>query len=232
MLIAATLHIGIFQIVMLCYSVILLSEIELNWLEQLSGKILKGRMPPSPPAHLVYPGQVTRLLSGSGAAVLAIILVLDLWYGNRFFNPANVRRPAWIEQFIIYTSFRQSWGMFSPDAPRHDHQLVIDGEFTDGTHADLINGGPVKLNPADYSTVAWDQQLDCLTRLFTARGAPGSEISQWLLTRRGGLTIPPGKHLRHVTVWIISDRSPAPEERNAGIHHDMITTRLFDQDCS
>lgn len=49
-------------------------------------------------------------------------------------------RPQWVEAMVVYGRLFQGWSMFSPDPPREDGWVVVDGRTKDGRKIDPLTG--------------------------------------------------------------------------------------------
>jgi hypothetical protein len=97
--------------------------------------------PPSPLAVQVREGLVG--LREAAVAVLIFAAFLQVlnqnwWIPKRF----KVRQPRITQAIIDYPRLLQGWSMFSPDAPREDGTIVVDGVTADGRHLDPFTGAP------------------------------------------------------------------------------------------
>jgi hypothetical protein len=70
--------------------------------------------------------------------VAAIIQALNQnwWVPERF----KMRQPRITQAMIDYPRLTQGWSMFSPDAPKEDGTIVVDGVTADGRHLDPFTG--------------------------------------------------------------------------------------------
>jgi hypothetical protein len=88
--------------------------------------------------------QVTEALLGLREATIAVLLVAAIiqalnqnwWVPERF----KMRQPRITQAMIDYPRLTQGWSMFSPDAPKEDGTIVVDGVTADGRHLDPFTG--------------------------------------------------------------------------------------------
>lgn len=108
-----------------------------------SGRAPSSDAPPAPPAPkpsagLVLARTCTREVL---AGVMLIAVFIQITNDNRFI-PAHlkIRQPEVLKPLILYPRILQGWSMFSPDAPRDDGTIIVDGVTADGRHLDPFTG--------------------------------------------------------------------------------------------
>jgi hypothetical protein len=97
--------------------------------------------PPSPLAVQVREGLVGLREAAVAVMIFAAFLQVlnqNWWIPKRF----KVRQPRITQAIIDYPRLLQGWSMFSPDAPREDGTIVVDGVTADGRHLDPFTGAP------------------------------------------------------------------------------------------
>lgn len=98
-------------------------------------------------------------------AVAAALACVSL--GSNFASAGLLAYPAPLRQGLRSAELWQNWTMFAPWPARMDGWLVVDGEFVDGTHADLFRGGaPQWTRPAlvssTYRNSHWRKYMELL----------------------------------------------------------------------
>jgi hypothetical protein len=81
---------------------------------------------------------------------LMIIAMGQLVTDNRVFHRwSQWRQPALAQTIVDYLQFFQGWGMFAPEAPTEDFNVVVDATTADGRHVDPFNeaASPNAANP-------------------------------------------------------------------------------------
>jgi uncharacterized membrane protein YphA (DoxX/SURF4 family) len=229
------LNLGLFQVFMIVHSIILLSNREIAWIENIfvsCGSLFRKVNIFQSQAHIQTSQVLTirkrglHLLRELSLLMLLVIFVTDIVSSNAFFRDWEIIRPKWVSYFVAYTSFRQSWGMFSPDVPQHDFYLVFDALLDDQTHVNMMTGKKVDLSALRYGAQAWNEQIDSIARLFHGKGSRNMlEIERWLRERRAGLIVPEGRKVIGITVWTVTDRTPRPEERHLIEPLDVTVTK-------
>lgn len=72
--------------------------------------------------------------------VLMIYSAGQLFTDNRVFRHfGNWHQPGWSRMVTDYLQLHQGWGMFAPEAPTEDFNVVVDAVTEDGRHVDLFN---------------------------------------------------------------------------------------------
>jgi hypothetical protein len=82
-------------------------------------------------------------LRESFAAGLLFTVVLQTSHDN-YWLPAKLRFdvPRALSPLITYPRIIQGWSMFSPEAPKQDGTIVVDGVTEGGKHVDPLTGNP------------------------------------------------------------------------------------------
>lgn len=90
--------------------------------------------------------QIDEAMMGLREAFVAVLLVgaviqalnQNWWVPQKY----KMRQPRVTQALIDYPRMLQGWSMFSPDAPRDDGTIVVDGVTADGRHLDPFTGAP------------------------------------------------------------------------------------------
>jgi predicted DCC family thiol-disulfide oxidoreductase YuxK len=215
---------GFAQLANLCYDVFARNRHKISrWL----GMAACGVPQPAPAVAMAAGGaeppsiirSIPRIVFREGLVLLVfVVCVSQVLVENagprRIFH---INQPQWMSDFIWYPRIAQGWGMFAPDAPVDDGNIVIDALTTDGRHIDPITrttpimddvappGGKYPMQPqwCDYfnrirlpgNAVYRAQFRDYLLRL-------------WTMERR-----PPEDRIVSMDVWWVSHQTVRPGEK-------------------
>ncbi len=218
------LNLGLFEYLMITLLTTLLSSRELDWIEH---KVIRRWI-----TYETIPYSTTTrsfLMNSALSCLLAFIFFSHLIGGNTAFRSiGHPQLPKSVNWFVNYTSYRQTWAMFAPDAPTHDSYLIFDATLADGSKVDLITGQPFVIKPLERLDRYWDQQLDSVIRLFfPGRGIPPVELTRWIEHRRGGIAIPSNAEILSLVIHEVIDRSPTPGERHIASSFDLQVNEKF-----
>lgn len=230
--IGSLLNLGVFPVAMFVHLLILISDKELSYI----ATFFKLPNDSSSQDHnCCVNGLGFRKSAFCGAsAMVAFIFVTHIIEGNWIFRGlTNYRAPQWVQSVVNYTSFRQSWSMFAPDAPDHDFQTIWIGELDNGEKIDLLRGIPAEVKPVEHGDKVWNQPLDAVNGMLVFEKGIVSpvEIERWVKERRGGMKIPEGRTLKRFEIIKIEDRSAKPSE-NRSQKYDVQTTSLLKFDVN
>ncbi|MGB8223224.1 MAG: HTTM domain-containing protein [Polyangiales bacterium] len=145
--IAAVANVGSFSLVMIAYSMFLVSPADWAYLR---GKLLARRgqgawvvaaltLPEVDPA--TTPKQTPlHWLSNAFLAFLVVAAISQVLVEN-WAVPAFLKheQPKWVQATIQTFRLNQGWSMFAPNAPRDDMWIVVDAVTSDGRHIDPYN---------------------------------------------------------------------------------------------
>ncbi len=145
--IAAVANVGSFSLVMIAYSMFLVSAEDWEWLR---GKLvaLRGSNAPAVAAltlPTVDPAQTPkrsplRWLSHAFLALLVVAAIsqvlVENWSVPKFLKH---QQPKWIQATIQSFRLNQGWSMFASNAPRDDMWIVVDATTIDGRQIDPYN---------------------------------------------------------------------------------------------
>jgi predicted DCC family thiol-disulfide oxidoreductase YuxK len=126
-----------------------------------------------------------------------------------------IHQPLWMEAVVQYPRLFQGWGMFAPDAPTDDGNLVIDGVTAEGQHFDPVADGPPRLDvgPPGGRYPMQQNWCDYANRIRlpgNAHHRPG--LRDWLLREWRLAGRPERTRLVSFDVYWLHRRSPAPGE--------------------
>ncbi len=194
--------IGMFQYVMLGFSLILIPG---EWWGRWYGS-----EPLKSPRLESFSIDDLRVPIRIFGALLVCAAAMDLLLGNKLTNQyVNFARPHVFLVFPDYFSHRQSWGMFSPEAPRSESLLYFEGVSTDGQAVDIFSGRVSAFAEAELFNQRWTSHKDYLMRLsIPAYSYLKIEVERWLRERRAGLDKDTFSKVRTVNVWKITRESP------------------------
>ncbi len=145
--IAAIANVGLFSLVMLAYSMFLVSPEDWEWLRDKLGSrrpdndavVAALTLPPSG-ATLPSKWRVIRWASNTLLAVLVVAstsqVLVENWIIPPFLRP---QQPKWMQATVMSLRLNQGWKMFAANAPRDDLWLVVDAVTVDGRHIDPVN---------------------------------------------------------------------------------------------
>jgi hypothetical protein len=167
------------------------------------------------PTPLAEQWFVTRsAIRESLATIVLIAVVCQLSHDNWWLPPklklAEV--PQMLRPIIDYPHIVQGWSMFSPDAPKTDGLLVIDGVTADGRHLDPFTGKAPDFE-APLHGPFWHTQLECdyhLKMSFDGNKGYREEFKQYLLRWAQVEGRPPQDRLVSFDVYWVSNDSPPP----------------------
>ena len=154
--IALVSNVGLFSIVMIVYSTLLISTEDWDWLrDRLAARrgadasIVKAMTLP-PEGAVTAPPSKWRWVAAPLLLFLVIVATSQALVENRSIaNLVKVPQPKWIQASVMIFRLNQGWQMFAPNAPRDDAWIVIDAVTEDGRHVDPLN--EVAANYADPS---------------------------------------------------------------------------------
>lgn len=225
--IGSLLNLGLFPIAMFVHLLILISDKELSYITKrlnLSDDL------PSESIPRCNSCLGLRKLAACGASLaVAFIFVTHVIEGNWIFRGlTSYRAPLWVQSVANYTSFRQSWSMFAPDAPDHDFQTIWVGELDNGEKIDLLRGIPAEIKPVAHGDKHWNQLLDAVNGMLVFEKGIVSpvEIERWVRERRGGMKLPRDRILKRFEIIKVNDRSPKFSEDRYK-KYDVETTSLL-----
>lgn len=160
-------------------------------------------------AKIIFIG---RLFGEVCSIFIIVVMSYHLLAANRISRKyVPIQLPKWVYQFVEYTSFREGWNMFSPEAPINDSYTVIDIELDTGEHIDIQNGKPPLLEMLAPGITEYDAHYDSYYRMLMYDQRYQLEFSRWLFKRgaQGFKFDLPSKPVA-AHIWAISDSSPKP----------------------
>jgi hypothetical protein len=170
--------------------------------------------PTNEPTPLSEQVAMTRLaLRESGVFILLIAFVFQVGQDN-WWLPASLRlkQPAVLQPLVLYPRMLQGWSMFSPDAPKQDGTIVVDGITADGKHLDPFTGEPPDFDAPLHGP--WFQsQLWCdyfLKISFDGNKGYRDELKKYLFNWQRLKGRPSNERLVSFEVYWVSNDAPPP----------------------
>jgi hypothetical protein len=126
----------------------------------------------------------------------------------RWLKPGQME---WMRMVVEYPRLFQGWGMFAPNAPMDDVNIVVEATTVSGRLVDPLNerGSRLAPVPADHIVEFLDQDeyfCDYIQRI-SGQGAYHPALSEWI-QRYHERTGNPDDRLMHFDVYSITDVSP------------------------
>lgn len=148
------------------------------------------------------------------ASIVLLAVVCQLSHDN-WWLPPKLRIPEVpqvLRPLIDYPHMIQGWSMFSPDAPKTDGTIVVDGVTADGRHLDPLTGKAPDFEAPLHGP--WFQsQLECdyfLKMSFDGNKAYREELKQYLQRWSQIENRPPSDRLVSFDVYWVSNDAPPP----------------------
>lgn len=225
------MNLGIFVPVMLAFGVHLLPwsfwEKQPSWPGRVR-KFVQGKA-----AHLETASTLllrlanTRPAESTRTQVLAVVrervvlVFMLLSAGQLMADNHTLRRwgsfhqPAFARMITEYLQLHQGWGMFAPEAPRDDFNVVVDAVTIDGRHVDPFNSEASRqgLLPLFTSPSALGQNwlfCDYIVGIHS-RGEYHQAFSEWL-QNHAQRTGNPNDRIVAFEAFVVTDDSPPPGE--------------------
>jgi len=145
--IAAIANVGLFSIVMIVYSTLLISTEDWDWLrDKLSARrgdrsqLVRALTLPPADAIPALRRSPLRWMTGSMLAYLFVVATSQVLVENPGVpNVLKHEQPQWIRATVQTFRLNQGWMMFASNPPRDDMWLVVDAVAEDGRHIDPLN---------------------------------------------------------------------------------------------
>lgn len=145
-----------------------------------------------------------------GVAVIAAILVQNPFVTSRL----RINRAEWMADIVEYPRILQGWSMFAPEPPYEDGRVVVDGRTADGRKYDPFADGVPNFDPS--APEGWGHSqfwCDYHNRIRFRDMAPHRQHLKTYLLHQHELSGHPENKLVAFDVWWVSERSPAPGEK-------------------
>lgn len=152
-------------------------------------------------------------LRESMVAVLLVAAVFQASHDN-WWLPRSLRFdvPRALQPLTLYPRLIQGWSMFSPDAPRNDGTLVIDGVTSDGRHIDPLTAQAPDFEAPLHGPWYYDQfWCDYLLKItFDGNRVYRDELKRYLLDWHRIARRPSKDRIVSFDAYWVSNDSPPP----------------------
>jgi hypothetical protein len=158
------LVLGIFPVILPVYGLLLICPEHWNWLLR---RFHVARVAPVVPVDGTDGARTSRIVGSILAVPLCYSMTIQAWAGYTATGRVRpYKAPGWTDAVSQYTHAVQLWRMFAPDVPKNDYAFVVEGEFEDGAHRDLVSGKPFDRGVTADLNVYFDtvQNLDSYER--------------------------------------------------------------------
>jgi predicted DCC family thiol-disulfide oxidoreductase YuxK len=145
--------------------------------------------------------------------IYVVLMMITMGYAaihhNRFFKKMSKPvPPSWVRSVIRYGNFRQSWRLFSPEAPVKDGWIVYETTLSDGRVIDARTGIKPDYRIADYHRRTWpfyEARLDF--RLNQDKGKMFKNFLKWMRTRTHRFRLTPKDRIVDLKLYWVGDHT-------------------------
>ncbi|MCS6902133.1 MAG: HTTM domain-containing protein [Myxococcales bacterium] len=153
------------------------------------------------------------VLRESMVSVVLLAAFFQVMHDNWWIPPKyRLEVPAALKPINLYPRLLQGWSMFSPDAPKTDGTLVVDGITVDGRHLDPLTGKEPDFE-APLHGPWFHSQLQCdYTLKISFEGNRGyrEELKRYILNWQRIEKRPPNDRIVSFDLYWVSNDAPPP----------------------
>jgi hypothetical protein len=153
------------------------------------------------------------VLRESMVSVVLLAAFFQVMHDNWWIPPKyRLEVPAALRPINLYPRLLQGWSMFSPEAPKTDGTLVVDGVTVDGRHLDPLTGKEPDFE-APLHGPWFHSQLQCdwtLKISFDGNKGYRDELKRYLLNWQRIEKRPPGDRIVSFDLYWVSNDAPPP----------------------
>jgi hypothetical protein len=145
--------------------------------------------------------------------ILAIIVMFYATiYHNRAFKGwrSKPAPPAWVRAWIHYGQMRQSWRLFSPEAPLTDGWMVLVAKLSDGRVLDVRTGLPPDFRQAHYSRRTWNMYEARVDFKLLTRKHMWPPFLKWMKRPTQRFRLSPKDRIVELTYFWVGDKTSKP----------------------
>lgn len=179
------------------------------------------------------PSRVWRRLTRFTGELYIILALITMFYAviyhNRLFKPWKGKPypPSWVRTVIHYGQMRQSWRLFSPEAPVNDGWMVLVAKLSDGRELDVRTGEPPSFERAHYTRRSWDMYEARVDFKLLTRKHLWAPFLEWMRRPTHRFRLTPKDRITELTYYWVGDRTSPPRSDRVDPPKDKPLKKMY-----
>ena len=167
------------------------------------------------------PARLWSRLCRAGGELYIILAIIVMFYATIYHNRAfkvwksKPAPPTWVRAWIHYGQMRQSWRLFSPDAPVDDGWMVLVAKLSDGREIDVRTGRKPDFRQAHYTRRTWNMYEARVDFKLLTRKHLWEPFLEWMKRPTQRFRLSPKDRIIELTYYWVGDRTSPP--RSGGV---------------